>query len=168
MHQLSRMLILPIVPGGYEDDEDAGDVVIYTRHGGQDKPLRQVVHQNLEGGNLAMERSMHYGIELMVIWWIKFEGSASGTVYVYDRMENQVEMVSAVLKFVNILRTRPLEARPVGVKYGGHSCAFECNLDCLCAKKNGGKFAYDVNGFLVRGKPLIFECGPDCHCLPDC
>ncbi|GKB15656.1 histone-lysine N-methyltransferase family member SUVH9-like protein [Tanacetum coccineum] len=128
-----------IVSGGYEDDEDAGDVIVYTGHGGQDKHSRQVVHQKLKGGNLAMERSMHYEIEVRVIRGFKYEGSASGKVYVYDglykiveawfdvgtsgfgvfkfelvRMENQVEMGSAVLKFANTLRTRPLEARPVG------------------------------------------------------
>ncbi|GJT14671.1 histone-lysine N-methyltransferase family member SUVH9-like protein [Tanacetum coccineum] len=203
-----------IVSGGYEDDEDAG-------------------------GNLAMEGSLHYGIEVRVIRGFKYEGSASGKVYVYDglykiveawfdvgksgfgvfkfklvRIVNQVEMGSAVLKFANTLRARPLEARPVGyvsfdismkkenvpvflfndidnnhepmyyeylattvfpqfvyhlgVKGGGCSCVSGCTLDCLCAKKNGGEFAYDANGLLVRGKPLIFECGPHCRCPPGC
>ncbi|KAJ0617259.1 putative [histone H3]-lysine(4) N-trimethyltransferase chromatin remodeling SET family [Helianthus annuus] len=35
-------------------------------------------------------------------------------------------------------------------------------------EKNGGDFAYDSNGLLVRGKPLIFECGPHCHCPATC
>ncbi|PWA98980.1 histone H3-K9 methyltransferase [Artemisia annua] len=228
-----------IVSGGYEDDEDAGDVIVYTGHGGQDKHSRQVVHQKLEGGNLAMERSMHYGIEVRVIRGFKYEGSASGKVYVYDglykiveawfdvgksgfgvfkfklvRMENQVEMGSAVLKFANTLRTRPLDARPVGyvsfdisrkkeklpvflfndidnnhepmyyeylpttvfppyvyhhgMRGGGCGCVSGCTLDCSCAQKNGGEFAYDANGLLVRGKPLIFECGPHCRCPPSC
>ncbi|GJW20363.1 histone-lysine N-methyltransferase family member SUVH9-like protein [Tanacetum coccineum] len=197
-----------IVSGGYEDDEDASNVIVYTGHGGQDKHSRQV----------------------RVIRGFKYEGSASGKVYVYDglykiveawfnvgksgfgvfkfnlvRIVNQVEMGSAVLKFANTLRARPLEARPVGYvsfdisikkenvpmfwfndidnnhepmyyKYlattifpqfvyhlgvkGGGCSVFGCTLDCLCAKKNGGEFAYDANGLLVRGKPLIFECGP--------
>ncbi|GKA92289.1 histone-lysine N-methyltransferase family member SUVH9-like protein, partial [Tanacetum coccineum] len=166
-----------------------------------------------------MEMSMHYRIEVKVIWGFKYEGRASGKVYVFDglykiveawfdvgksgfgvfkfklvRMVNQVEMGSAVLKFANTLRARPLEARPVGyvsfdismkkenvpvflfndidnnhepmyyeylattvfpqfvyylgVKGGGCSCVFGCTLDCLCSKKNGGKFAYDANGLL--------------------
>lgn len=41
-----------IVSGGYEDDENAGDVIIYIGHSGQDKHLRQCVHQDLEGENL--------------------------------------------------------------------------------------------------------------------
>ncbi|MFS7916474.1 putative [histone H3]-lysine(4) N-trimethyltransferase chromatin remodeling SET family [Helianthus anomalus] len=228
-----------IVSGGYEDDEDAGDVIIYTGHGGQDKHSRQVLHQKLEGGNLGMERSMHYGIEVRVIRGFRYEGSASGKVYVYDglykiveawfdvgksgfgvfkfklvRMENQVEMGSAVLKFAENLRTKPLEVRPtgyvsfdismkkesipvflfndidnnhepmyydyaattvfppfvyhIGAKGGGCNCVAGCSQDCFCAKKNGGDFAYDSNGLLVRGKPLIFECGPHCHCPATC
>nr|GEW88798.1 histone-lysine N-methyltransferase family member SUVH9-like [Tanacetum cinerariifolium] len=113
-----------IVLGSYEDDEDAGDVIVYTTNSRQDKHSRKLVHQKHEGGNLAMEISMHYGIKVRVIQGFKYEGSASGTVYVYDRlykiveaqfdvgklgfgvfkfklvrMENQVEMGSAVLKF---------------------------------------------------------------------
>nr|GFA87778.1 histone-lysine N-methyltransferase family member SUVH9-like [Tanacetum cinerariifolium] len=129
MHQLSRMLILPTVRGRYEDDEDASDVIVYTRHDGHDKPLRQVVHQKLEGGNLVMERSMHYGIELRVIWGFSYEGSASGTVYV-------------TMGCIRLSRRGLM-------------------------LKNGGEFSYDENGLLVRGKQLIFECGPHCRCPPD-
>ncbi|GKD83326.1 histone-lysine N-methyltransferase family member SUVH9-like protein [Tanacetum coccineum] len=228
-----------IVSGGYEYDKDAGNVIVYTRQSGQDKHSRQEVHQKLEGWNLAMEKSMHYRIEVKVIRGFKYEGSASGKVYVYDglykiveawfdvgksgfgvfkfklvRMVNQVEMGSAVLKFANTHIARPLKACSVGyvsfdismkkenvpvflfndidnnhepmyyeylamtvflqfvyhlgVKGGGCSCVSGCTLDCLCAKENGGEFAYDANGLLVRGKPLIIECGPHCRCPPGC
>lgn len=228
-----------IVSGGYEDDEDTGDVIIYTGHGGQDKFNRQCMHQRLEGGNLALERSMYYGIEVRVIRGFKYEGSASGKVYVYDglyrivnwwpdsgksgfqvlkyklvRIENQPEMGSNLLKFAATLRTRPLDVRPRGYvtfdlsmkkealpvflfndvddnndpvffeyllttifpayvhqhsKNGtGCDCVGGCAEGCFCAMKNGGQFAYDQNGILVRGKPLIFECGPSCSCPPTC
>lgn len=227
-----------IVSGGYEDDEDGGDVIVYTGHGGQDKNSRQVVHQKLECGNLALERSMNYGVEVRVMRGLKYEGSPSGKVYVYDglykivdtwfdvgksgfgvfkfkliRIENQVEMGSSVMKFAVRLRKQPLEARPKGyisldlsknkenypvlffndvdvvhdpIYYDylrttvfppyvynsgmahGCNCAGGCLDDCLCAMKNGGEFAYDSNGNLVRGKPLIFECGPNCSCPPSC
>ncbi|CAA0817480.1 Histone-lysine N-methyltransferase family member SUVH9 [Striga hermonthica] len=227
-----------IVSGGYEDDEDAGDVIVYTGHGGQDKNGRQVEHQRLECGNLALERSMHYGIEVRVIRGFKYEGSVSGKVYVYDglykvvetwfdvgksgygvykfrlvRIENQEEMGSLVMKFAMSLKTRPLEARPAGYVsldlsgkkenfpvlffndvdsnqdpvyyeylmssvfppfvYGtgsgiGCECVGGCSDGCLCLVRNGGEFAYDLNGTLVRGKPLIFECGHNCRCPPTC
>ncbi|KAL1804048.1 hypothetical protein DCAR_0935740 [Daucus carota subsp. sativus] len=128
-----------IVSGGYEDDVDTGDVIIYTGHGGQDKCFRQCAHQKLESGNLGLERSMHYGIEVRVVRGFKYEGSASGKVYVYDglhkvvdcwfdvgksgfgvykfkivRLENQPERGSLVLRFAQNLRVRPLEVRPRG------------------------------------------------------
>ncbi|KAK0608887.1 hypothetical protein LWI29_037506 [Acer saccharum] len=233
-----------IVSGGYEDDEDGGEVLVYTGHGGQDKLNRQCEHQRLEGGNLALERSMHYGIEIRVIRGIKkYEGSVSNKVYVYDglykildcwfdvgrsgfgvykfrlvRIVGQPEMGSVILKFAETLRTRPLTVRPKGYlsldismqkeampvllfndidndhdplyyeylaktvfppfvyNYNnqegatgtGCSCVSGCTYGCLCAMKNGGEFAYDNNGSLLRGKPLIFECGPFCQCPPNC
>lgn len=228
-----------IVSGGYEDDEDAGDVIIYTGHGGQDKFNRQCAHQKLEGGNLALERSMHYGIEVRVIRGRKIHGAVSSKVYVYDglyriletwldvgksgfgvykfkllRIEGQPEMGSSILKFAESLRTRPLTVRPRGYlsmdishnkekipvflfndidsdqdplyydylttpafpthvyhqsAHGtGCECVVSCSENCFCAMKNGGEFPYDQNGFLLRGKPVVFECGTFCRCPPQC
>ncbi|KAJ4722818.1 Histone-lysine N-methyltransferase family member protein [Melia azedarach] len=228
-----------IVSGGYEDDEDAGDIIIYTGHGGQDKLNRQCEHQKLEGGNLAMERSMHYGIEVRVIRGFRYQGSVSSKVYVYDglykildcwfdvgksgfgvykykllRIDGQPEMGSAVLRFAESLRNKPLAVRPKGylsldisgkkenapvllfndidgdydplyyeylVKTvfppfvfnqgsngAGCECVSGCTDNCFCAMKNGGEFAYDNNGYLLRGKPVIFECGAFCQCPPNC
>ncbi|GLT42075.1 hypothetical protein SLA2020_160960 [Shorea laevis] len=228
-----------IVSGGYEDDQDAGDLLIYTGHGGQDKFSRQCMHQKLEGGNLALERSMQYGIEIRVIRGIRYENSVSSKVYVYDglyrildcwfdvgksgfgvfkykllRMEGQLEMGSAVLKFAETLRRGPFQARPVGYlsldistnkenfpvllyndldsnhdplyyEYivrtvfppfvfsqasngAGCTCVSGCTEGCFCAMKNGGEFAYDYNGLLVRGKPVVFECGTFCQCPLTC
>uniref|UniRef100_A0A7C9E3G8 [histone H3]-lysine(4) N-trimethyltransferase n=1 Tax=Opuntia streptacantha TaxID=393608 RepID=A0A7C9E3G8_OPUST len=226
-----------IVSGGYEDDEDAGDVLIYTGHGGLDKLHRMANHQKLEGGNLALERSMHYGIEIRVIRGLKYEGSLTTKIYVYDglyriveswfdvgksgfgvykfkliRIEGQPEMGSTLLKLASSLRTTPLQARPMGylsldlsmkkdnapvfvyndidsdkeplyydylartvfppfvyaVSNAGCNCVTSCHDGCLCMLKNGGEIAYDCNGFLLRGRPLIFECGSHCTCPPTC
>ncbi|KAF3457532.1 hypothetical protein FNV43_RR02190 [Rhamnella rubrinervis] len=228
-----------IVSGGYEDDEDAGDVIIYTGHGGQDKLSKQCVHQKLECGNLALERSMHYGIEVRVIRGIKYQGSISTKVYVYDglykitdswfdvgksgfgvykyklvRIEGQGEMGSSILRLADSLRNTPLSVRlrgylsldisvkkenlpimlfndidsdkeplyydylaktvfpPFAYHHSGSStgcdCTLNCSDDCFCALKNGGEFAYDSHGILLRGKPIVFECGPFCRCPPQC
>ncbi|KAI3430100.1 uncharacterized protein J3R85_008241 [Psidium guajava] len=228
-----------IVSGGYEDDEDAGDVIIYTGHGGQDKLNRQRNHQKLEGGNLAMERSMHYGIEVRVVRGIRYGGGATPKIYVYDglyrilecwldvgksgfgvykyklmRIQGQPEMGSAIMRFAQTLQTRPLTVRPRGylsldvsarkecmpvflfndidsdrtplyydylartvfppylmlqnATGGGCECVLSCGSNCFCASRNGGEFAYDHNGILIRGKPVIFECGPFCKCPPTC
>ncbi|KAM7261463.1 hypothetical protein ACFE04_008830 [Oxalis oulophora] len=228
-----------VVSGGYEDDEDKGYEIIYTGQGGQDKHSRQCEHQKLEGGNLALERSMHYGIEIRVIRGYKYEGGVSSKVYVYDglyritdcwfdmgksgfgvykyklvRMEGQGEMGTSILRFAESLRARPLSVRPRGYlsfdisrkrenipirlfndidddnlplrfQYlpttvfppfvfdqgstgRGCDCLQGCGDGCFCAMLNGGEFGYDHKGVLLRGKPVIFECGAFCRCPPHC
>ncbi|KAL1338888.1 hypothetical protein HN51_033487 [Arachis hypogaea] len=230
-----------IVSGGYEDDMDDGDVIIYSGHGGQDKHSRQVFHQKLEGGNLALERSMHYGIEVRVIRGLRYDGTATAAskVYVYDglyrimdcwfdvgksgfgvykyklfRVDGQAKMGSAVLKEACMLRKDPLCFKPVcclslDISHRrenvairlfndidksneplcyeylpktnfppivfhqtgnamGCECVDGCVEGCFCAMKNGGEFPYNQSGILLRGKPIIFECGPFCRCPPHC
>ncbi|KAL3724655.1 hypothetical protein ACJRO7_029770 [Eucalyptus globulus] len=228
-----------IVSGGYEDDEDSGDVIIYTGHGGQDKFNRQCVHQKLEGGNLALERSMRYGIELRVIRGIRYEGGMTSKVYVYDglyrimdcwfdvgksgfgvfkyklvRIEGQPEMGSVMMRLAKSLKATPLSVRPTGylsldmsmkkenvpvLLYNdidtdneplyyeylvrsvyppfvlhqngngtGCECISGCTEGCFCFSKNGGEFLYDQNGLLLKGKPIIFECGAFCKCPRTC
>jgi putative restriction endonuclease len=45
-----------IVSGGYKDDSDDGEVIIYTGQGGQEH-RRQVRDQQMTRGNLALARS---------------------------------------------------------------------------------------------------------------
>jgi len=57
-----------VVSGGYADDEDHGDVIIYTGHGGRDpNTRRQVADQELTRGNLALAVSCDRGIPVRVI-----------------------------------------------------------------------------------------------------
>jgi putative restriction endonuclease len=56
-----------VLSGGYVDDEDYGDVIIYTGEGGRDqKTGRQVADQTLTGGNLALARNYKEGIPIRV------------------------------------------------------------------------------------------------------
>ncbi|KAI0499481.1 hypothetical protein KFK09_017685 [Dendrobium nobile] len=105
-----------IVSGGYEDDM-----------------------MKLEGGNLALERSMTYGIEIRVIRGVKFDQSPTRRVYVYDglykvvdfwmdsgksgfgvykykllRIKGQEEMGSAMLKVAVSLRVNSFSVRNSG------------------------------------------------------
>ncbi|KAL9327317.1 hypothetical protein ACSQ67_007962 [Phaseolus vulgaris] len=231
-----------IVSGGYEDDLDNGEVIIYTGQGGQEKnSSRQIADQKLESGNLALERSMHYGVEVRVIRGMRYEGSASasGKVYVYDgvykivdhwfdvgrsgfgvykfklwRIEGQPKMGSAILKEARTIRRSEVDSNtlhclsadmsnkkekvavrlfndiddyrdPLNYEYlprtsfpqfvfhqsgqaTGCNCVDGCGDGCFCAMKNGGDFPYTLQGHLVKGKPLIFECGPFCSCPPHC
>ncbi|KAJ4778629.1 hypothetical protein LUZ62_062886 [Rhynchospora pubera] len=230
-----------IVSGGYEDDDDKGDVLIYTGHGGRGPNLhKHCVDQKLEGGNLALERSMTYGIKIRVIRGICAR-NVGGKVYFYDglykvvdcwldrgksgfgvykykmlRIGGQEEMGTVNYRMAEDLKVNPLLARPVGYlsvdlsvgrekvpillyndidddqdpllfqylarpnfpasvvqgKFAsggdGCGCIGNCTIGCSCAEKNGGEFAYDVNGTLLRGKPLVYECGPYCNCPATC
>jgi putative restriction endonuclease len=56
-----------VASGGYEDDEDYGDLIIYTGHGGRDPVTRkQVADQKLELGNLALFNSRQSGSPVRV------------------------------------------------------------------------------------------------------
>ncbi|PKA59214.1 Histone-lysine N-methyltransferase, H3 lysine-9, H3 lysine-27, H4 lysine-20 and cytosine specific SUVH2 [Apostasia shenzhenica] len=54
-----------------------------------------------------------------------------------------------------------------GPKNGGCGCLENCSTNCPCILKNGG-FPYDENGILVKGKPLVYECGAGCECSSSC
>ena len=57
-----------VLSGGYEDDEDLGDEIIYTGHGGRDADSgRQVMHQRLTRGNLALVHSSMNGLPVRVV-----------------------------------------------------------------------------------------------------
>lgn len=57
-----------VISGGYEDDEDYGDIIIYTGHGGRkDGSTKQVVDQELVRGNLALALNAKSGLPVRVI-----------------------------------------------------------------------------------------------------
>ncbi|KAJ7976513.1 Histone-lysine N-methyltransferase H3 lysine-9 specific SUVH1 [Quillaja saponaria] len=64
--------------GGYEDDVEDGDVLIYSGQG------KEVKDQKLERGNLALEKSLHRGNDVRVVRGIKDLANPTGKVYVYD------------------------------------------------------------------------------------
>ncbi|WCJ39256.1 Histone-lysine N-methyltransferase H3 lysine-9 specific SUVH1 [Euphorbia peplus] len=73
--------------GGYDDEAEDPDVLIYSGHGGganshkRDKPATD---QKLERGNLALERSLHRANEVRVIRGMKDVVGPASKVYVYD------------------------------------------------------------------------------------
>uniref|UniRef100_A0A5B6YRI2 Putative histone-lysine N-methyltransferase, H3 lysine-9 specific SUVH1 n=1 Tax=Davidia involucrata TaxID=16924 RepID=A0A5B6YRI2_DAVIN len=71
--------------GGYDDDAEDRDVLIYSGQGGNiNKKDKQVADQKLERGNLALERSLHRANEVRVIRGMKDSVNPSSKVYVYD------------------------------------------------------------------------------------
>jgi putative restriction endonuclease len=56
-----------VLSGGYVDDEDLGDVIIYTGEGGRDPNTgRQVADQQLTLGNKALAENHLNGIPIRV------------------------------------------------------------------------------------------------------
>ncbi|XP_047313101.1 histone-lysine N-methyltransferase family member SUVH9-like [Impatiens glandulifera] len=223
-----------IVSGGYEDDEDYGEVLIYTGLGGRDRG--QSGTQEIRDENLGLETSKKYEIDIRVIRGYESSESPNGKIYIYDglyrivdawrdkskssgslvikykllRLIDQPEMGTAIMKISQYYRNGPLYARPFGylgldISGGkekvpvliynnidgdigptfypyitssifprtasfaaGCDCVRGCNDNCVCAMRNGGDFAYDNQGHLVRGKPVVVECGPGCRCPPSC
>lgn len=71
--------------GGYEDDADDRDVLIYSGQGGNStKNYKQTEDQKLERGNLALERSMQRANEVRVIRCMRDAPNSTTRVYIYD------------------------------------------------------------------------------------
>ncbi|RSN66266.1 hypothetical protein DMH08_16730 [Actinomadura sp. WAC 06369] len=57
-----------VLNGGYSDDRDYGDVIVYTGHGGQNAQKQQIADQSLEdSGNAALVKSQLDGLPVRVI-----------------------------------------------------------------------------------------------------
>jgi putative restriction endonuclease len=57
-----------VLAGGYEDTQDCGDEILYTGHGGRDPESgRQIGHQDLTKGNLALAYNKLHGLPVRVI-----------------------------------------------------------------------------------------------------
>lgn len=57
-----------VLSGGYEDDEDLGEVIVYTGHGGNDPETgQQIADQTLTKGNLGLYRSLNEGLPVRVV-----------------------------------------------------------------------------------------------------
>lgn len=57
-----------MLAGGYEDTADFGAVILYTGQGGRDPETgRQVTHQTLTRGNLALATNASQGLPVRVI-----------------------------------------------------------------------------------------------------
>ena len=56
-----------VVSGGYEDDQDFGDEIIYTGQGGRDAAGKHIADQPLSRGNLALVKNQMEGLPVRVI-----------------------------------------------------------------------------------------------------
>mgnify|MGYP001248602579 CR=1 FL=1 len=75
-----------VLSGGYVDDQDLGDEIIYTGEGGRDADTgRQIADQTLTGGNLYLAQNCQRGIPVRVNRGYKSESEfRPATGYRYD------------------------------------------------------------------------------------
>ncbi|KZV48773.1 histone-lysine N-methyltransferase, H3 lysine-9 specific SUVH1-like [Dorcoceras hygrometricum] len=193
--------------GGYGDEGDGVDVLIYTGQGGVQRPDRQMFDQKLERGNLALEKSLHRANDVRVIRgcnvfkyklvrvpgqpeaysvWKSIQqwkdgitrpkgvilpdltsGAESQPVTLINDVDD--EKGPAHFSYISTLRySNPfLTSKPSS----GCHCLGGCqpgDTNCPCNSRNDGLLPYSSIGVLLTNKSLIYECGPNCACPPNC
>uniref|UniRef100_A0ACD5VW07 Uncharacterized protein n=1 Tax=Avena sativa TaxID=4498 RepID=A0ACD5VW07_AVESA len=73
-----------VAAGGYENEDDATDTLVYSGSGGNNKNNEDMHDQKLERGNLALERSLSRKNVIRVVRGYKDPGCLAGKVYIYD------------------------------------------------------------------------------------
>jgi len=75
-----------VLSGGYEDDEDFGDLIVYTGHGGRDPSTgQQIADQTFTRGNAALARNKVLGLPVRVIRGFELDSAfAPERGYRYD------------------------------------------------------------------------------------
>lgn len=67
-------------------------MLLYTGSGGKGRHDFHVsTDQNLERGNLALDRNMHYGIEVRVMRGMQLASNSSQKLYVYDGLYRVID-----------------------------------------------------------------------------
>jgi hypothetical protein len=82
-----------VLNGGYEDDVDTRDEIIYTGHGGNDPASgQQIADQTLTGSNLSLVRSFEWELPVRVVrGWREPSGVGPKAGYRYDGLYRVVE-----------------------------------------------------------------------------
>jgi hypothetical protein len=97
-----------VVSGGYEDDQDRGDEIVYTGHGGNDPSSgNQIADQTLTRGNLALFTNRLRGLAVRVIRGAYGESSYApsagfrydGLCYVADAWPDQGKSGYTIWRF---------------------------------------------------------------------
>jgi putative restriction endonuclease len=86
-----------VMSGGYEDDRDDGDEVLYTGEGGNDASARrQIADQTLTKGNLALARNLTLGTPVRVFRGHRLDSKYAPPVgYRYDGLYRVEDMWAA-------------------------------------------------------------------------
>ncbi|XP_059277299.1 LOW QUALITY PROTEIN: histone-lysine N-methyltransferase, H3 lysine-9 specific SUVH1-like [Lycium ferocissimum] len=179
--------------GGYDDDGGDGDLLVYTGQGGVQRKDGKMFDQKLEGGNLALEKSVHRANEVRVIRGVKDVANPTGKIYIYDGLykvqESWTEKSKSecnVFKYKlvrvpgqpeafkvwkSIQQWKDGVASRVGVILPDLTSGAERQPVCLVNdvddEKGPAYFTYIPT--LKYSKPFIMpRPSPGCHCLDGC
>ncbi|XP_044460144.1 histone-lysine N-methyltransferase family member SUVH9-like [Triticum aestivum] len=143
--------------GGEADNEDAPSRAVAPGNAGQEqlgsmswclaKDMKdKIVNQVLPHGYISPDLS---------------KGNEVFSVPIF----NDVDEDRSLLDFDYIAHPKfPLSLVPPPVKlYQGCRCVV-CGSDYSCLRKNGGGAVYNEDGTLIRGRPVVYECGALCGC----
>ncbi|KAL3701833.1 hypothetical protein R1sor_019855 [Riccia sorocarpa] len=95
---LINVAVSVIVSGGYEDDYDEGEELMYTGEGGNDSgSKKQVMDQEMKGGNLGLKHSWELQLPVRVSRAQPSNPAlrSSPKVYTYDGVYRVVKVISS-------------------------------------------------------------------------
>nr|BAK03921.1 predicted protein [Hordeum vulgare subsp. vulgare] len=96
-----------VAAGGYENDDDDTDTLVYSGSGGNSRITEERHDQKLERGNLALERSLHRKNEIRVVRGFKDPAALAGKIYIYDGLYRIQESWKERTKFgINCFKYR--------------------------------------------------------------
>ncbi|KAM0868632.1 hypothetical protein ACQ4PT_041195 [Festuca glaucescens] len=96
-----------VAAGGYENQDDDADTLVYSGSGGNSRNTEERHDQKLERGNLALERSLHRKNEIRVVRGFKDPACVSGKIYIYDGLYKIQESWKERTKFgINCFKYR--------------------------------------------------------------
>ncbi|KAJ7241729.1 hypothetical protein O6H91_Y437100 [Diphasiastrum complanatum] len=187
-----------IASGGYEDDLDTGETLIYTGQGGNNYQgnKRQQQDQKLERGNLALKHSYKIGVPVRVIRGSKCKESPSGKIYTYDglykvekfwldkglsgfgvykfqlqRLPGQLRTSSAIVKFMGTMKIKSDGKEPMMIHEdisGGKEELRICVVNSVDELTDLPAAFEYATSMLL---PPEFEKRPPpegCHCINEC
>ncbi|XP_047094390.1 histone-lysine N-methyltransferase, H3 lysine-9 specific SUVH1-like [Lolium rigidum] len=96
-----------VAAGGYENEDDDTDTLVYSGSGGNSRNTEERHDQKLERGNLALERSLHRKNEIRVVRGFKDPACVAGKIYIYDGLYKIQESWKERTKFgINCFKYR--------------------------------------------------------------
>ncbi|KAM7489595.1 hypothetical protein LguiB_027079 [Lonicera macranthoides] len=165
-------LLRIISSGGYNDEAEDKDVLIYSGQGGNvNKKDKEVVDQKLERETLGWQQFQAWKVGFSFPSGLIIPDLAFGAEKIPVSLVNDFDDERGLAHFTYFPTLKYLKSFKLLQPSFGCNCHNVCrpnDFNCSCMRKNGGDFPYTANWVLVGRKPLVHECGPTCPCFSNC